>query len=240
MNRPGVRRDQYGMYASQKRIRMRATTLRLPALALSVIGLFACLPGPAAAADRMEAVFRTCIYPDLTRIDAVIRACTTVIKSGEGGDAAQISTHLSRGNMYRRKGQYDRALADYDQALKLDPLDPAPTLTSRGNAWRGKHQYDRAIADHTEAIRLDPDYAIAYSNRGNVWSDKGDWDKAMADYDKAIALDPKYAEAFYNRGIAWEAKQDRAHALEDYRTAVKLRPDFTRAIESVKELEAEK
>ena len=219
---------------------MRAATLRLPALALSVIGLFAALPGPAAAADAMEAIYHTCIFPDLTRLDAVIRACTTVLKSGEGGHAAQSSAHLSRGNMYRRKGQYDRALDDYNEALKLDPTDRAPTLTSRGNAWRGKHEYDRAIADHTEAIRLDPDYAVAYSNRGNVWSDKGDWDKAIADYDKAIMLNPKYAEAFYNRGIAWEAKKDRARALEDYRAAVKLRPDFTRALESAKELEANK
>ena len=221
---------------------MRAATFasRLPLWALPLIGLLAGLPGPAPAAESMEAVYHKCIYPDLTRLDAVIRFCTTVIKSGQGGRNAQSSAHLSRGNMYRRKGQYDRALDDYDEALRLDPMDRAPTLTSRGNAWRGKHEYDRAIADHSEAIRLDPDYSIAYSNRGNVWSDKGEWDKAIADYDKAIALNPKYAEAFYNRGIAWEAKKDRARALEDYRAAVKLQPDFTRAVESVKELEAEK
>ncbi len=202
---------------------MRAATLgaslraslrtSLPTLALSVFGLFAWLPGPAAAADGMEAVYRKCVYPDLTRLDAVIYHCTTVIKSGEGGNAAQSSAHLSRGNMYRRKGQYDRALDDYDESLRLDPTDRAPTLTSRGNAWRGKHEYDRAIADHTEAIRLDPDYAIAYGNRGNVWSDKGQWDKAIADYNKAIALDPKFYDALYNRGLAWQAKNDRARAL---------------------------
>ena len=221
---------------------MRAATFRacLSAIALSVIGLLAGLPGPAAAADRMEAVYHKCIFPDLTQLDAVIRACTVVIRSGEGGHVAQSSAHLSRGNMYRRKRQYDRALDDYHEALRLDPTERAPILTSRGNAWRGKHQYERAIANHTEAIRLDPDYATAYSNRGNVWSDKDEWDKAIADYDKAIALNPKYADAFYNRGIAWEAKKDRARALADYRAAVALRPDFTRALDSIKELEANK
>jgi len=221
---------------------MRAAPFRacLPAFALSVIGVLAAMPAPTAAAERMEEVYHKCIYPDLAQLDTVIRACTTVIKSGEGGHAAQSSAHLSRGNMYRRKAQYDRALDDYDEALRLDPTERAPILTSRGNAWRGKHQYDRAIADHSEAICLDPDYSIAYSNRGNVWSDKDEWDKAIADYDKAIALNPKYADAFYNRGIAWEAKKDRARALADYRAAAALRPDFTRALDSIKELEANK
>src|SRR5437879_5243005 len=108
---------------------------------LPLIGLVACLACAPASAEPMEDTYRKCIYPDLSRLDAVIGFCTKVIKPGRGGDAAQSGAHLSRGNMYRRKGQYDRALADYNESLKLDPKDPSPTLTSRGNAWRGKKDY---------------------------------------------------------------------------------------------------
>ena len=207
-------------------------------LAGGVLGALAAAPAVAAAED-IEATYRKCIYPDLSRLDAVVGFCTTVIKSGRGGGAAQASAHLSRGNMYRRKGQYDRALDDYDESLRLDPANAAPTLTSRGNAWRGKKDYARAIADHSAAIAADANYAVAYSNRGNVWSDQGQWDKAIADYDKAIALDPKYANAFYNRGLAWQARDDRERAVADFRTAVKLQPGFAAAIDSLKELGAE-
>jgi len=207
---------------------------------LPAIGLVACLVSSPALAERMEDIYRKCIYPDLSRLDAVIGFCAKVIKSGEGGNGAQSGAHLSRGNMYRRKGQYDRALADYNASLRLDPKDPAPTLTSRGNAWRGKKDYDRAIADHSEAILLNPDYATAYSNRGNVRSDKGEWEKAIADYDKAIELNPKYSTAFYNRGLAWKAKKDRDRALTDFREALKLQPDFREAADMVKQMEAAK
>jgi tetratricopeptide (TPR) repeat protein len=206
-------------------------------LAGSVLGAVAVAPG--AAADNIEATYRKCIYPDLSRLDAVIGFCTTVIKSGRGGTSAQASAHLSRGNMYRRKRQYDRALDDYDESLRLDPANQAPTLTSRGNAWRGKKDYARAIADHSAAIVADPNYAVAYSNRGNVWSDQHEWDKAIADYDKAIALDPKYANAFYNRGLAWQERNERERAIADFRTAVKLQPGFAEAIDSLKELGVE-
>ena len=101
---------------------------------LPVIGLVACLAGAPASAETMEDIYHKCVQPDLTRLDAVIGFCTKVIKSGQGGNGAQAGAHLSRGNMYRRKAQYDRALADYNQSLRLDPKDPAPTLTSRGNA----------------------------------------------------------------------------------------------------------
>jgi tetratricopeptide (TPR) repeat protein len=208
---------------------------------LAAIGLAAWVVGSGAiapaTAEDVEATYRKCIYPDLARLDAVIGFCTTVIKSGRGGAPAQASAHLSRGNMYRRKGQYDRALDDYDESLRLDPANSAAILTSRGNAWRGKKDYARAITDHTAAIDADPNYAVAYNNRGNVWSDRGEWDKAVADYDKAIALDPKYANAFYNRGLAWQARDDRPRAIDDFRAAVKLQPGFAAAIDSLKELD---
>ena len=59
------------------------------------------------------------------------------------------------------KGEYDKAIADYDEALKLDPKN-ALAYDSRGVAWYRKGEYDKAIADYGEAIKLDPKNAIAY------------------------------------------------------------------------------
>ena len=64
--------------------------------------------------------------------------------------------------------QYDAALADFDEALRLDPKS-VYALHSRGLTRSGMAEYDRAIAEFDEAIRLDPNHAWAYTNRGWAW-----------------------------------------------------------------------
>jgi tetratricopeptide (TPR) repeat protein len=63
----------------------------------------------------------------------------------------------TRGNAWHLKGDDDRAIADYDEAICLNPRDPCP-LYNRGNAWQAKGDHDRAFADYDEAIRLAPNY----------------------------------------------------------------------------------
>ena len=61
----------------------------------------------------------------------------------------------------RRKGDYDKAIADYSEAIRIDPQN-ARAYYGRAYACGKKREFDKAIADYTEAIRLDPKYADAY------------------------------------------------------------------------------
>ena len=54
-----------------------------------------------------------------------------------------------------RQGDLDRAIADYTQAIQLNPKY-APAYYNRGSAWGNKGDFDRAIADYSQAILLDP------------------------------------------------------------------------------------
>jgi tetratricopeptide (TPR) repeat protein len=92
---------------------------------------------------------------------------------------------------HHHKGEYDNAIADYTEAMCLDPKY-ALAYRSRGLAHFKKGEYDNAIADYTEAIRLDPKDAQAYCCRGLAHAEKGEHDKAIADYTEANRLDPKY------------------------------------------------
>jgi tetratricopeptide (TPR) repeat protein len=69
----------------------------------------------------------------------------------------------SRGNDYYRKGEYDRAIADYTKAIKLDPKH-AFFYNNRGIAYGKKGDRKQAIADYRKALEIDPSYQRAKNN----------------------------------------------------------------------------
>jgi tetratricopeptide (TPR) repeat protein len=158
--------------------------------------------------------------------DLSIHACTLIIEGRAEDDKA--SAYNWRGYAYNRKGDYDRAIADIDQAIQLDPKC-ANAYSNRGNAYNGKGDYDRAIADYDQAIPLDPKPAKLYGNRGYAYNRKGDYDRAIADLDQAIQLDPKYAGAYNNRGYAYNRKGDYDRAIADLDQAIQLDPKYASA-----------
>ncbi|WP_293347462.1 MULTISPECIES: serine protease [unclassified Microcoleus] len=136
--------------------------------------------------------------------------------------------YVNRGSLYGGKGDYDNALKDYNEAIKLDPKN-AIAYSNRGDVYYNKGDYDNALKVYTEAIKLDPKYAIAYSNRGNLYREKGDYDNALKDFNEAIKLDPKYAIAYSNRGNIYSDKGDYDNALKDFNEAIKLDPKLADA-----------
>src|ERR1700736_4202389 len=77
----------------------------------------------------------------------------------------------NRGNTWSLKKDYDQAIKDYDEAIRLNPTF-ARAFNIRGNTRNDVKEYDKAIRDCDEAIRLDPKLAVAYSNRGLAWVGK--------------------------------------------------------------------
>jgi tetratricopeptide (TPR) repeat protein len=128
---------------------------------------------------------------------------------------------FERGYKNYHEGDLEGAIADYTEAIKLNPQDSI-TYNNRGVALDESGQHDAAIEDYTEALRLDPNYANGYSNRGAAYASKHEFDNAIADYGEAIRLDPNDAVFYYNRGETYFNLKLYRLALPDFQEANRL------------------
>src|SRR4029078_1272833 len=101
---------------------------------------------------------------DHLSLDTQIVACTHVIQTSNQASDRIAAAYNNRANAFRDQGNFDMALSDYAQAIRLKP-DYANAFNNRGIAYRAQHDYARAMADFNEAIRLDPNVAGVFLNR---------------------------------------------------------------------------
>jgi tetratricopeptide (TPR) repeat protein len=163
--------------------------------------------------------------------DVKITGCTALIQAGQDTTKNLSVIYNNRGIAYDDKGDYDRAIQDFNEAIQLDPNDET-AYYDRGYAYNKKGDYDRAIQDFNEAIHLNPNFEIAYYGRGNAYINKDDYVRAIQEFDDAIRLNPKDANAYNNRGVAYQRKGDYGHAIQDYNQAILLNSNYTVAYTS--------
>lgn len=128
---------------------------------------------------------------------------------------------VAEGDDWYGKGEWDKAIAAYDEAVRLDP-ENAVAFKNRGATRNKTKEFDLAIADFEHAIRLKPGFAAAFLFRGINRHLRGDVERAMVDYDEAIRLNPKFAAAYYQRGKAHYLRGDAEKAGADYDEAIRL------------------
>jgi lipoprotein NlpI len=124
--------------------------------------------------------------------DVSIGACTALLQSGGLSDTARANALQNRGIAYRVKGDYDRAIADHDQAITLRP-GFAAAFNSRGFAYQLKGDFERAIADYNAATNLKPDLAAALKNRGRTEFYLGRFADAATDLRAGLRFDSSNA-----------------------------------------------
>ncbi len=161
--------------------------------------------------------------------DVRIASCTEIITSASRKTKQnKIAAYINRGGAYRAKGDFDRAIADLDAALHLDPRSAA-ALIERASVFHAKGDLDRAIGDYDRAIAAWPQSAAAFYGRGEVYRAKDDLDRAVANYDRALQLDANLAAAYVSRAEVYRRKGDLDRALADYDAAIERDPDLVSA-----------
>ena len=173
---------------------------------------------------------RWCEGEDVATIDQRIEGCSAVIKAGRDKGEKLAEAFNNRGVAHRLKGEYDRAIQDYNQAIRLDAKF-AMAFNNRGVAYDKKGEYDRAIQDYEQSIKLKPS-PEAHLNRGNAHLGKSQYDHAIDDYNQAIKLKADFAPAFDNRCWARAVVGILKPALADCNEALRLMPNNAATLDS--------
>jgi tetratricopeptide (TPR) repeat protein len=146
--------------------------------------------------------------------------------------ATKNKLYKRRGDAYFCSGDYDKARADYESALKTRvDNDEEPVLTrdirlklalilSRSN------KLEQALRDLNTLVGQFPDYAPLYVEIGTIVTQSGDLDKAIEYVSKAISLDGQLVEAHYVRAQLFfrQAKYDKC--VRDVNKVLELMPFF--------------
>jgi len=132
--------------------------------------------------------------------------------------------HNQLGLALHNKGQLERAIAHYREAVQLDPAH-ALAQVNLGRALQARGQPDAGIVHCRAALRLAPDMPEAHYSLGLCLHAQGDKQAAATHYRKALGLKPAYAEAHGSLGdILSEAGAD-PEAILHYNDYLRIRPD---------------
>jgi tetratricopeptide (TPR) repeat protein len=130
-------------------------------------------------------------------------------------------TYFGRAGAYQHLEQLPQAIADYSEAIKLNP-DSFMPYHERAVCEARLKDDDRAFDDYNKALSLAPGYAFSLNGRGVIYLHRKQYQKAVPDFNDAIRLNPKWVQPFQNRAAARKALGDLAGANADLAEAKRL------------------
>jgi tetratricopeptide (TPR) repeat protein len=113
-------------------------------LGLFLAVAFAC--GPTRADENTDRCFKDTGEP-------AVAACSRAIQSGKFSGAALATIYNNRAIELRQLREFDRAIADYTQAIRID-ADFTGAYAGRGLAYEGKNEIEKAKADYRKTLTV--------------------------------------------------------------------------------------
>ena len=133
---------------------------------------------------------------------------------------------MNRGNADAAKGDLDKAMQDYNDAINLDPKN-AGTYVNRALELARGGDYEAAMKDYAMAIALNPRQWQAYFNRAAELKHSGKLREAVADLSQVMNLNPEFVGAYVNRGSIYVRQGELDKAIADYSDALQRDSNLT-------------
>ena len=143
---------------------------------------------------------------------------------------ASSNTYTLRGEAYMQTGDYQKALSDFDSALKIDAMN-AVAFYDRSLLNTRLENYDAALVDINNALAAQSMKPSDVLNLRNLYAKRGqlnlwlkNWQGAVADYTNSLARSEGSVSAnvYAERAEAYTALGEYENAINDYTSAVRV------------------
>jgi len=157
-------------------------------------------------------------------------SCMDVGAADNSPQSSEIQKHIDKGIQFGNEGDFEKAISEFKEVLKLDPKN-VHAYNNIGVAYFRIGNLDEAIAYYTKAIDLGIADANMYFFRGQMFGKYRQEDaKAIKDYTKAIELQPKFSRAYLNRALSYSMIKEHDKAIADFNKMVEIRPADLKSI----------
>ena len=132
-----------------------------------------------------------------------------------------------RGNAYCKAKNYQQAIEDYTQAIRIKSI--SPYFNNRANAEYQLGNYLQAIDDYTTAIQLDRNNYLLFCNRGIAKLALTEYQDALEDFHACIQLNNNFLNGYNYRGIAYFKLKRYEDAMSDFNKVISINPESAEA-----------
>ncbi len=140
--------------------------------------------------------------------------------------------HNNFGNVMMDKGQVERAIEHYEEALKIVPRY-AEAHNNLAAALMNRGQVDQALEHFQKALEQLPDMPQAHQGLGNIYSSRGQFDRVVEHYRRVLKLNPEDANVRYNLGVVLNRQGKTAEAVREWRKVIRLQPGDADALDQL-------
>lgn len=138
---------------------------------------------------------------------------------------------------YFQKGEYNKALVYYKQAVDKD-AKYFPAHLNLGLAYMQTEKWDVAIEAFKKAVALESKSAVAHLNLGICYNKTAKYDEAIKELNIALKFNPGAVEIIYQLGYTYEKMGKLDDAKYQYESALQFDPkntDSRKALERIKQ-----
>ena len=175
---------------------------------------------------------RGAAYESAGNLDLALQDLDTALSLGSWPEAYHI-----RGYVHFKRGDFDKAVLDFSEAIRLDAGDSnaytVSAYTYRGHSYQFMACYDHALRDYRKALELFPKLSLKraslYLNVGIVYAALGEHDLAIEQYNEALARNRNDARIYLHRGDSHGQAGALDQAIEDLGKAIDLDPEDIRS-----------
>jgi tetratricopeptide (TPR) repeat protein len=147
-----------------------------------------------------------------------------LVLSGCGASKEQQAADaFQKGMKHYVIGEFDKAIEDYNEAIRLNPKC-VEAYNQRALCRWFRYDLDQTVADFGNVIRIEPRAAVAYFYRACAFQSMN-YKKALSDLNQAIELSPRNVLAYQLRATL-QMERNPDGAIADLSEVLKFAPDY--------------